>query len=251
MSNDGVDIVVLCGGKGTRLGGVAQLTPKPLLPIGGSPFLLRLLRQWKKEGFSRFLIGACHLADQFQEFAKRYSREFGRLEVIVEPQPMGTGGGLKHALAFVKSKTCLVANGDSYVSESLAKLCEEHQRRFSEFTLLAIPASHVIGGARQKGRLIVDDQDEIAGFSTEDETMGGWINGGIYAMNPALASTWPSGFFDLEKTIFTEPSRRIRVFKSTGNLMDIGIPDCYARFDQQLGPIESLFSQLDRAAKRS
>ncbi len=245
MRIDSVDFIVLCGGKGTRLGNMTQLTPKPLLPIGGSPFLLRLLHQWRQEGFRRFVLAAHHLADQFQEFAARHSADFDRLEVVIEPQPMGTGGGLKHALSHVQSPVCLVANGDSYVSQKLEPMCSAHSARSSDFTLLAIPASHVIGGARQKGRLVVNAREEIGGFSTEDEAVDGWINGGIYVLNPRLASDWPDGFFDLEKKIFTHSANHIHVFKSSGNLMDIGIPDCYARFDQQLGPIQHLFSKLD------
>lgn len=49
---ESTDVVILCGGRGTRLGSLTHATPKPLLPIGEEPFLLRLLLQFKQQGFN-------------------------------------------------------------------------------------------------------------------------------------------------------------------------------------------------------
>jgi NDP-sugar pyrophosphorylase family protein len=105
----------------------------------------------------------------------------------------------------------------------------------------------VLGGAQQKGRLVVNDRDELAGFTTEEHTTKGWINGGMYAIAKAQVLSWPEKRkYDLEKEILPDTSsRRVNVLKSEGNLLDIGIPACYSLFDKELGPLEQLFSRVN------
>ncbi len=240
-----MDMLVLCGGKGTRLGSKTALTPKPLLPLGGSPFLLRLLLQWKEEGVTRFILATHHLADQFHAFAQTHASQIGNIEVVVEKVPLGTGGGICNALDAIHTGNFLVANGDSYVSQPLQILRIAHLREKAPFTLVAVPARNVLGGARQKGRLLISRDGVMEGFTTEEKAAEGWINAGVYALHRDTVADWPSGFFDLELTILTEPQRHgIRILRSEGNLMDIGLPDCYERFDREIGPLTSLFSRL-------
>src|SRR3990167_2846302 len=177
------DIIVLCGGRGSRLGALTRAVPKPLLPVGGSPFLLRLLLQWKKEGARRFILSAHYLAEQFRAFAAEHSAVLGNISVVEEDRPLGTGGGIRFAALRSKSRTLIVANGDSWVSQPLRPLLAEHNRRKTDFTMVAVGADKVIGGARQKGALKIGARNELLGFSTEDSTTAGWINGGLYALN--------------------------------------------------------------------
>src|SRR5260370_40336977 len=92
--------VILCGGRGTRLGALTAEMPKPLLPIGGAPFLERLLFELGRHGIRRILLLAGFGAHQIVEYAAatelatRFGLEIG---VAVEPKPVGTGGALGHA----------------------------------------------------------------------------------------------------------------------------------------------------------
>jgi D-glycero-alpha-D-manno-heptose 1-phosphate guanylyltransferase len=246
------EMVVLCGGKGQRLGSLTTEIPKPLLPVGGAPFLLRLLLQWKKEGIQRFILSTHYLSEQFRDFAKEHQNLY-KIEVVEESEPLGTGGGLKNAVKQrVKSASFLVANGDSYVSQSLSELWQFHQKENHWFTLTAVQASRVLGGAQQKGHLIINEQNEISGFSTEENIRDGWINGGIYAISKDEILTWPDGKFDLEKSILPNTTKhRVNVLKSNGILLDIGIPACYSLFDRELGGIDKLFSSIGNLENKS
>lgn len=240
-----MDLLVLCGGKGTRLGVKTAFTPKPLLPLGGSPFLLRLLLQWKAEGVERFVLATHHLADQFHEFVHHYAREIGPAEVVVESAPLGTGGGIRNALGAIRTSHFLVANGDSYVSQPLDALRDTHRHHEAPFTMVAVSADKVLGGANQKGNLSITSDGWLKGLTTEECSTEGWINAGFYALRRESVTRWPLGRFDLEKTLLAKPApHSIRVFRSAGNLMDIGLPDCYERFDHEIGPLTSLFSNI-------
>ncbi|MDD2708934.1 MAG: sugar phosphate nucleotidyltransferase [Verrucomicrobiae bacterium] len=241
------DMVVLCGGRGTRLGNLTDAMPKPLLPIGGAPFLLRLLSQWRREGVGRFILAVHYLAEQFQDFVRQHAGRIGPVEVCVEPQPLGTGGALRFAAQRVETPCFLAANGDSYVSQPLGPVYEAHRRHGNPFTLVAVRPEAVAGGAKQKGRLLTDSIGDLREFSTEPDVQDGWVNAGVYVMAREAPQSWADGKFDLESRILPDAARqRVRVFKSDGNLVDIGLPECYATFDRRLGPLERLFEGLNR-----
>jgi NDP-sugar pyrophosphorylase family protein len=245
-------MVVLCGGRGQRLGALTDQIPKPLLPIAGTPFLLRLLLQWRSEGIKKFILATHYFSDQFKAFARDHS-DIGNISVIEEPEPLGTGGGLRHAVKEgVSSDTFFVANGDSYVSQSLKDLWKDHEKDSRSFTLTAVRASHVLGGARQKGCILINEKDELLGFSTEEKVDDGWINGGVYIVSKKEVLSWPScKKFDLEKEILPDVStRKVKILRSRGNLLDIGIPVCYSLFDKELGPLDQLFTRVELLKKK-
>jgi D-glycero-alpha-D-manno-heptose 1-phosphate guanylyltransferase len=240
-------MVVLCGGRGQRLGSLTAVVPKPLLPVGDGPFLLRLLLQWKAEGVRRFILATHHLAEQFHEFARQYQGEVGELVIAAEASPLGTGGGLKNAAAQVKTCSFFAANGDSYVAQPLRNVFKTHRERKLPTSLVAIPPDQVLGGARQKGRLVVDDDARLASFSTEANVQDGLVNAGLYVLDRSEMKRWPEGAYDLESAIL--PNRNdstVGVFKSTGRLLDIGTPPCYLAAREGLGPAINLFSGLDK-----
>ena len=78
-------VVILCGGRGTRLGAHASEVPKPLVEIGGRPIVWHVIRLYAAQGFDRFLLAAGYRGELIERFAAR------------EPWPSGVrGGGARH-----------------------------------------------------------------------------------------------------------------------------------------------------------
>lgn len=232
-----MDLVVLCGGRGTRLGAMTDAVPKPLLPIGGRPYLLRLLERWRAEGARRFILAAHYLSEQFEAFAREHGGALGEIRVVTESSPLGTGGGLRNAALHVGTDTFLAANGDSYVSQSWGDVVGEHAWRDAEMTLVAVRASRVVGGARQKGTLDITPDGRLRSFTTEKLVEDGWINGGMYVLRRDVVLGWPEGKSSLENEIMASSRRpHAFAFRSEGELMDIGTPESYALIDRAMGP---------------
>ena len=108
--------VILVGGLGTRLGALTVAAPKPLLTVGGAPFLDVLLREAARHGVRTVLLLAGHKAELVRDYARDYelARRIGlKIEVIVEPEPAGTGGALLHAADRLQDCFFLL-NGDSW-----------------------------------------------------------------------------------------------------------------------------------------
>src|SRR5438045_9050619 len=108
--------VMLCGGLGSRLGALAAKAPKPLLPVGGAPFLDVLLFELGRHGVKRVLLLAGFAAQRILDYAAstplktRFDLE---IDVSVEPQRAGTGGALWHARERLDDRFFLL-NDDSW-----------------------------------------------------------------------------------------------------------------------------------------
>ena len=113
--------VILCGGVGSRLGALTAETPKPLLPVGGTPFLDVLLFELGRHGVQRVLLLAGFAAQRILDYAAstlltaRFDLE---IDVSVEPQRAGTGGALWHARERLDDQFFLL-NGDSWFDINL------------------------------------------------------------------------------------------------------------------------------------
>ena len=91
-----MDAVVLVGGEGTRLRPLTLERPKPVLPLLGRPLLEYVLERLAAAGVSRVIFGCGYLPDPIQGCFG--DRALGlALEYVVEPRPMGTAGGIRHA----------------------------------------------------------------------------------------------------------------------------------------------------------
>ena len=107
---------ILIGGMGTRLGALTQHMPKPLLPVGGEPFLDVLIDEARRRGFDDVVRLAGHKSGAVRDYAEGLQRRVGdacRITVSVEPGPLGTGGALAYA-ADLLQQTFLLLNGDTW-----------------------------------------------------------------------------------------------------------------------------------------
>src|SRR5207253_7636413 len=92
--------VILCGGRGTRLGALTAELPKPLLPVDEAPFLDLLLFELGRHGIRKILLLGGNAAAQIINYAAATplkARFDLTVEVTVEPEPAGSGGALWHA----------------------------------------------------------------------------------------------------------------------------------------------------------
>src|SRR6516162_6172715 len=116
--------VILCGGLGSRLGALTADTPKPLLPVGGNPFLDLLLFELARHGVSQILLLAGFAAQRVVDYVATtpLKARFGlEIEVSIEPQRAGTGGAVWYARDRLDDEFFLL-NGDSWFDINLLDL---------------------------------------------------------------------------------------------------------------------------------
>ena len=223
-----MEVVVLAGGKGTRLASAVADVPKPMAPVDGRPFLEYLFDFWAAHGASAFLLSTGYRSGVFE-------RHFGQVykgipvHYAAEPSPLGTGGGLAFAVrAFKPKKDFWICNGDTLLDFSPAEMRQFHLSHGADLTAAAVPPP----AEKRYGGLWLDEEGRMTRFRNEatDDT----VNGGVYLANPALFAQETSGDrpASLESDFFprwTQQGKRLYGFRTPGPFLDIGVPESYAR----------------------
>jgi NDP-sugar pyrophosphorylase family protein len=127
--------VVLCAGLGTRLRPLTDQVPKPLVPVGGRPMVHYPLGLLRAAGITDVVLNAHYRASQLQA-ALGDGRRWGmHLRYSVEPDLLGTGGGLRHLLPLIDGDPFFVLNVDQITDVDLGALLDAHCRRDAIATL--------------------------------------------------------------------------------------------------------------------
>jgi len=216
-----IDIAVLAGGLGTRIAGVLGDTPKVLAPIDGRPFLALLLD--RLAGARKVVLCLGHLAPKVTQWMAANPSPVP-VETVTEPQPLGTAGALRFALAKLTSDPVLLMNGDSVVECDLAPFVAEHRSSGATASLLAV---EVPDGSRF-GRLDIAANGRVNRFIEKDESATGaaWINGGVYALSrAALAEIARGSGPSLERDFLAQlPPGTLHAARRKAGFIDIGTP---------------------------
>jgi dTDP-glucose pyrophosphorylase/predicted transcriptional regulator len=170
-------MVIMAGGKGSRLNPHTENCPKPLLLIAGKPMLEHIIERAKMEGFGHFVIAIHYLGHMIEEFFGDGSRLGVKIEYLREESPLGTAGALT-LLNPLPKNSFLVTNGDVISDIHYGELLDFHNR-YSAIATMAVRFhewQHPFGVVQTEG---VD----IVGFE-EKPINRTHINAGIYALNP-------------------------------------------------------------------
>lgn len=228
--------VILCGGLGTRLGELTANTPKPLLPVNGTPFLDILIQEIVRYGFREVLLLAGRYGDQIQ--AEYHDRTmFGaRVLVMIEPEPLGTGGALRFALDALDPEF-LLANGDSWIDADLTQFSrtwkEQRGHRpeaLAQILLHPIENPERFGTVEIRGNQVVAFQEKGSHFGRGSRL----INAGVYVFRREAIFGVPLGkAVSLEREILPVLVSRGQVLCASASenryFVDIGVPDSYQR----------------------
>lgn len=211
--------VILVGGKGSRLKEATAATPKPLLDVGGRPFVEYLLDEAARHGFTDILMLAGHLGGQFQSRYGGKTWRGSRIRVLCEPEPRGTGGALRFARAQL-DEFFLMLNGDTLFDINLRALTQTPQ---ADGVVMALRSG--VAGNRF-GRVQVDN-GVVTGFHEKGAVAEGPINGGIYCVSRAVVDAVSEGNVSLETEIFPllVADRCLRSVVFDRYFIDMGVPE--------------------------
>lgn len=229
-----IPVAILAGGLGTRLRPVIGEHAKVVAQVQGRPFLAHLLDQIAAAGFRDVVVCAGFRADEVE--ASLGSRHGPlRLRYSVEPEPLGTGGALRHAVPLLDAPACLAMNGDSFCEADLAAVWAWHAAKRAEATLVA---THVPDASRY-GRVEIDADDRVRHF-TEKQADGkpGWINAGIYCLSRGrIEALEPGRPVSLERDALPAWAAAALLYghRVRGRFIDIGTPGAYSAASRFFG----------------
>jgi len=116
-----MEVIILCGGLGTRLRGVVHDIPKCLAPIAGKPFLGYLLDWLGRYSVNHVVFSVGYLREQVIDFVRSREWPFS-YDFAQEDSPLGTGGGIRLALGYCRENQVFVVNGDTFYPVDLERM---------------------------------------------------------------------------------------------------------------------------------
>jgi D-glycero-alpha-D-manno-heptose 1-phosphate guanylyltransferase len=210
-----VEAVVLAGGLGTRLRAAVSDVPKPMAPVGGRPFLERLLDYWIAQGVRRAVLAVGYMHDRIRH---HFGDEYRGCTIAysIEDQPLGTGGALIQSLPFVCGKTFLVLNGDTYFAVPLEALSAFHRRHSADVSMSLFRSDN----PRYTG-VSLDADGRVRSFSGQ-----GLVNGGVFMFErEAFANGVAVKVASLEKDLLPKLAGAIYGCLFDVPFVDIGLPE--------------------------
>ena len=217
-----IDVLILCGGFGTRLKGIIDDRPKPMADINSKPFLDILVEYVAGFGFKRFIFCIGYKGD----FIRQYYREKNtNLQFMFqeEKEPLGTAGAVKNAEPIIQSDRFLVMNGDSMCEIDMKDLITFHIRKKG----IASIVQTSIENPDDYGVIQLDRNQRVVSFS-EKNCAGkkGFVNAGIYVFEKdILRGIPPEEKCSLEYQVFPGIiDRGVFGYRTDKRLIDIGTP---------------------------
>ena len=188
--------MIFAAGRGTRLGELTKVTPKPLIEVAGEKPLLRHLDSLKKVGMTRVVVNAHHLGDQVVAAVEAWKANNPQgMDVIlsVEEELLETGGGLREALPYLDGKEpCLVLNGDVVWSSGFENVVRDlyDQYKPNMLSFLAVTPTENTKGFLPKanGDFFIDDENKLQRANKEAGEPAPYIFSGVSLVVPAATA---------------------------------------------------------------
>ncbi len=172
-------MVILCGGRGTRLQEHTREIPKPLVEIGGMPILWHVIQLYAVQGFRRFLLATGYRGELIEQFAAAQS---WLEDVTVESVDTGletpTGGRIKLLQPHLRGERFCATYSDGVANIDLAELLAFHGGHGATATMT------VVRPELQFGVTELTDDGAVTGFREKPRSEH-WINGGFFCFEPA------------------------------------------------------------------
>jgi D-glycero-alpha-D-manno-heptose 1-phosphate guanylyltransferase len=220
------EAIVLAGGFGTRLRSVTgDAIPKPMVRVGGQPFLDHVLLALSNAGVSRTVLAIGHLGEVIE---RHYGTTFAGMELrwSREDAPLGTGGAVRQAFSQIDGNEALVLNGDTFVVMDIPAFLIKHRHSGAPLTMTIVAVPDV---ARFGALDIVDER--VVRFIEKGTAGPGRINAGVYGISRSLFElVGEATRFSLESDLLQPNITRLRPEAFAAEWMiDIGVPEDFRR----------------------
>lgn len=229
-----VPVVIMAGGKGTRLYPYTKILPKPLIPIGEIPIVERVMDEFHQYGICKFVMSVNYKKNMIQAYFSDNSNKY-EVEYLEEKKPLGTAGSLK-LIDRGNVKPIIVANCDSIVKANYYDLLQHHINYKYDITMVVSLKSQVI----PYGVIELNANGELDKI-VEKPVKSYMINTGMYVINPDIIEYIPDDelfhMTDLIEEVISN-GKRIGVYPiGEDSFLDMGEFAEMKRMEQKLNII--------------
>jgi glucose-1-phosphate cytidylyltransferase len=186
-----MEVVILCGGKGTRSYPLTEQIPKPMMPICGTPILVHIMRLFAQQEFTDFVLAAGHRIEVIQDY---FSGRFPGWSVkILDTGPESDTGERIRLCQDQVGERFFATYGDGVGNIDLRRLLSFHRARRGLATLTSVPLPS------QYGTILFDGDGNVKQFREKPILHEHWINAGFFVFEKRVFDLWEGK--NLEKEV--------------------------------------------------
>ena len=227
--------VILAGGLGTRLRPITESIPKPMVEIGGEPFLLRIVRWLVKCGFHRQLILLGYRGGMISDFFGDGRKFEAEISYSQEPKPLGTAGALRLALKHL-DEHFLLLYGDSFLPIDYGEVEQDFTALPSQGLLVVY--DNRLGDTGVTNNVAVDAQRRVLKYEKGTGSSDlSFVEAGALCFRRSVFEELPEQTsISLEQELFPRliAARQLRAFITKQRFYDIGTPQRLEEFASTL-----------------
>lgn len=231
----GVPVVVMAGGKGTRLYPYTKILPKPLVPIGDTPIVERIIKYYTEYGINEFHMTVNYKKEMIRSYFVNGVFPF-TIKFVEETIPLGTGGSLK-LIEDRFDRPLFVTNCDTLILADYDKIYDFHVKNGNVVTMVAAIKNITI----PYGVLHTKESGELVGME-EKPRLSHMINTGMYVINPNVIDLIPEGcIFHMTHLVDKVRARgqKVGVYPvSEDSFLDMGEFDEMRRMEEKLNIVK-------------
>jgi len=218
-------VLLMAGGKGTRLGEITKNKPKPLVDIGGVTLIEYQLKKIKTAGFRKVYISLHHMANQILDKISEVDLENINIEFITEKEPLGTAG----SLFFLKEEELpvLTLNCDVVTDVDFREMVATFEKKEADVLVGVRPFNTFI----PYGVIKIENQ-KVAGFD-EKPMYQDWVSAGINLVSKdVISSITEEGYLDMNELIENSINKfQVHPYHITERWLDVGSQEELSRLD--------------------
>ena len=194
-------VVILAGGRGTRISEETEIKPKPMIEIGGKPIIWHIMKAYSHYGYNEFVICLGYLGYMLKEYFSHYflhtsdvtidmarntteihssSSEPWRVTLVDTGYGTMTGGRLKRVQKYIGKEAFMLTYGDGLADIDIRKLVNTHKKNKKLATLTAVQT------AGRFGVLDIASTGKVKTFLEKPKGESSWINGGFFVLEPGI-----------------------------------------------------------------
>jgi histidinol-phosphate phosphatase family protein len=198
-----IKAVILAGGRGERLKPLTDTMPKPMIEIAGKPVLQHQIEALRKAGVSEIILCGSYLVDKIKDYFGSGERFGVKIFYPEEPTPLGSGGAIKNASAFLEdADRFFVLNGDIMIDSSFdfSRALDFDQEKNGIVTMMVHETDH----PRDSDAIGVGDDNRILKFIGKGQDTHKMTNIGMFISGPALLGYIPDGPNNIEQDVLSK-----------------------------------------------
>lgn len=216
--------VIMCGGKGERLGKLTKSTPKPMLQVAGRPILERVVLHLLSHGVTHVYLAVNYLKEIIMDYFGDGSKFGCHIEYLEEARPLGSGGPL--SLLPKQEHPVVVMNGDLITDVDISRMIEFHEQNKFHATMGYTTYKHTVpfGCIEVEGGRIVDIVEKPSVVKS--------ANAGVYVLSTAAIATVPKDRYFMITDVFGHALKNdlpCGAYSVDGDWIDVGMPNDLSR----------------------